>query len=162
MVDIVHQCNHGRIAGLEIKIFSREPNCIFKSHLQVLYIETSTFLGSLQKFEGAAGEFKGALSSRHPLNSSPGLSFSSFSSPGAIYTMFHMQQWDTNIIAYLSPTLYDASCWELRNIWVSTLDRRKEGRIFLRRFKQLRSYHQSGCMVLASRAFGCLFGHPNP
>ena len=40
-------------AGLEIKIFSRESNCNFKSHLQVLCIETSTFLGSLQKFEGA-------------------------------------------------------------------------------------------------------------
>ena len=62
-----------RFAGLEIKIFSREPNCIFKRHFQVLCIETSTFLGSLQKFEGAAGEFKGALGSRHPLISSPGL-----------------------------------------------------------------------------------------
>ena len=37
----------------------------------MLFIETSTFLGSLQKFEGAAGEFKGALCSRHPLISSP-------------------------------------------------------------------------------------------
>ena len=46
---------------LEIKIFSREPNCILESHFQMLCIETSTFLGSLQKFEGAAGEFKGAL-----------------------------------------------------------------------------------------------------
>ena len=43
-------------SGLEIKFFSREPNCIFKSHLQVLCIEISTFLGSLQKFEGAAGD----------------------------------------------------------------------------------------------------------
>ena len=50
-------------AGLENKIFPREPNCIFKSHLQVLCIETSTFLGSLQKFEGAAPEFKGAIGS---------------------------------------------------------------------------------------------------
>ena len=57
--------------GLEIKIFSREPNCIFRSHLQLLCIETSTFLGSLQKFEGAAGEFKGVLSSRHPFNFEP-------------------------------------------------------------------------------------------
>ena len=35
-------------------------------------METSTFLGSLQKFEGAAGEFKGALSPRNPLILSPG------------------------------------------------------------------------------------------
>ena len=54
-----------------LRFFSREPNCIFKSHLQVLCIETSTFLGSLQIFEGAAGEFKGALGSPHPLISSP-------------------------------------------------------------------------------------------
>ena len=41
----------------------------------MLYIETSTFLGSLQKFEGAAGEFKGALCSRHPLISSPAITY---------------------------------------------------------------------------------------
>ena len=52
-------------------ILSREPNLIFKSYLKVLYIETSTSLGSLQKFEGAAGEFKGAVGSGHPLISSP-------------------------------------------------------------------------------------------
>ena len=44
-------------------------------HLQKLpkgvCIETSTSLGSLQKFAGAAGEFKEALGSRHPLVSSP-------------------------------------------------------------------------------------------
>ena len=57
--------------GLEIKLFSREPNCIFKSYLKVLCIENSTYLGSLQKFEGAAEEFKGALGSWHPLISSP-------------------------------------------------------------------------------------------
>ena len=45
-------------SGLEIK-------------LNVFCIENSTSLGSLQKFEGAAGEFKGALSSWHPLISSP-------------------------------------------------------------------------------------------
>ena len=60
--------------GLEIKFFSREPNCIFKSYLKVLCTEISTSLGSLQKFEGAPGEFKGALGSRHPLISSPVLS----------------------------------------------------------------------------------------
>ena len=37
----------------------------------MLCVETSTSLGSLQKFEGAAGEFKGAHGSRHPLISSP-------------------------------------------------------------------------------------------
>ena len=52
--------------------FFREPNCIFKSYLKVLCIETSTTFGSLQKFEGAPGEFKGALSSWHPLISNPG------------------------------------------------------------------------------------------
>ena len=60
-------------AWLEITLFSREPNCIFKSHLRVLCIETSTSLGSLQKFEGATGEFKGALGSWHPRISSPEL-----------------------------------------------------------------------------------------
>ena len=52
-------------SGLEISFFFREPNCIF-------YIETSTSFCALQKFEGAPGEFKGALGSRHPLISSPG------------------------------------------------------------------------------------------
>ena len=42
-------------AGLEIKIFSREFDCIFLSFIKVLCISSST---SLQKFEGAAGEFK--------------------------------------------------------------------------------------------------------
>ena len=37
----------------------------------MLCIETSTSLGDLQKFEGAAGEFKGALGSQHPLILSP-------------------------------------------------------------------------------------------
>ena len=39
--------------------------------LEVLGIETSTSLGSLQKFEGATGEFKGALGSCLQLISSP-------------------------------------------------------------------------------------------
>ena len=43
---------------------------IFKSYLKVLCIETSTSLGSMQKFDGAAGEFKGALGSRLQLISS--------------------------------------------------------------------------------------------
>ena len=59
--------------GLEIKLFSREPNFIFKSYLKVLCIETSRFLGSLQKFEGATGEFKGAPCPRQPLISSPAI-----------------------------------------------------------------------------------------
>ena len=37
----------------------------------MLCIETSTSLGSLQNFEGAADEIKGAPGSRHPLISSP-------------------------------------------------------------------------------------------
>ena len=36
----------------------------------MLIIEASTYLGSLQRFEGAAGEFKGALGFWHPLISS--------------------------------------------------------------------------------------------
>ena len=54
------------IQGSKIKIFSRDPDCVFKA-TQVLCIETSTFLGTLQKSEGAAGEFKRALGSRLPL-----------------------------------------------------------------------------------------------
>ena len=46
--------------GLEIIKISRKPNCIFKSNLKVLCIEISSSLVSLQKFEGAPGEFKGA------------------------------------------------------------------------------------------------------
>ena len=42
-------------------IFYREPICIFKSYLKYVYIEISKSLGSLQKFEGATVEFKGAL-----------------------------------------------------------------------------------------------------
>ena len=49
-----------KFTGLNIKFFSREPNCIFQSYLTVLCIETCTSLGSLKKFEHAAGEFKGA------------------------------------------------------------------------------------------------------
>ena len=55
------------VTGLKIKLFSREPNCIFKSYLKVFCIENSISLSSRQKFEGAAGEFKGALGSWHPL-----------------------------------------------------------------------------------------------
>ena len=44
-----------QVAGHEIRIFSRVPNCFFKSHLQLLCIETRTSLGSLLKFEEAAG-----------------------------------------------------------------------------------------------------------
>ena len=41
--------------GSKLSFFSREPNCIFKSYLK----ETSTSLGSLEKFKGASGEFTG-------------------------------------------------------------------------------------------------------
>ena len=44
-----------------IDFFAREVNSIFKCYLKVLCIETSISLGSLQNFEGAVGEFKGAL-----------------------------------------------------------------------------------------------------
>ena len=49
------------IPGLEIKIFSREPNCIFISFMKVFCMSNSTYLGSLQRFEGAPVAFKGAL-----------------------------------------------------------------------------------------------------
>ena len=62
--------------GLEIKIFSREPNFIFISFRKVFCMSNITFFGSLQKFDGAAGAFKAALGSGHPLISSPGISFS--------------------------------------------------------------------------------------
>ena len=55
------------LQGLKLCFFSRKPNCIFKCYLKVLCIETSTSLGSLQKFEGVAWEFKGALGSQGPL-----------------------------------------------------------------------------------------------
>ena len=74
---------NNKIAGLCVRVcaymcaglnfFSREPNCIFKSYLKVLCIETSTSLGSLQKYEGAEGKFKGAHGSRHMLILSPGV-----------------------------------------------------------------------------------------
>ena len=51
-------------SGLKIDLFSREPNCIFKRYLKVLCIETSTSLGTLQKFEEAARKIKGALGSQ--------------------------------------------------------------------------------------------------
>ena len=53
----------------------------------MLCIETSTFLGSLQKFEGADGEFKGALGSRHSLISSPEIS-----PEGTIFFCFLMEE----------------------------------------------------------------------
>ena len=46
--------------GLKLSSFSREPNCIFKSYLKALCIETSTFLGSLQKFEGCHRRIQGS------------------------------------------------------------------------------------------------------
>ena len=49
---------------------------------EMLYIETSTSLGSLHKFEGASGELNEALGSRHPLISSPALMLPSFKEAG--------------------------------------------------------------------------------
>ena len=45
--------------GSKLKFYPGSP--IFLSYQETLRIESSTSLGSLQKFEGAAGEFKGAL-----------------------------------------------------------------------------------------------------
>ena len=56
---IVERRSGGR-AGLEKNVqvfFSRQPNCIFKSFLKVVRIETSTSVGYLQKFERVAEEF---------------------------------------------------------------------------------------------------------
>ena len=61
------------LQGLKLSVFSREPKCIFKSYIMVLYIETSTSFDSLQIINGATGELKGALGSRHPLILSPAL-----------------------------------------------------------------------------------------
>ena len=41
--------------GSKFFVFFREPNCIFKSYVKELCIETNTNLGYLRKFEGAAG-----------------------------------------------------------------------------------------------------------
>ena len=89
-------------SGLEIKCFSKEPNCIFKSYLKVLCIETGTLycivlyfidcsariqkltFCSLQELEGAKEEFKGALGSWHPAISSPDLVKNYISYFGAI------------------------------------------------------------------------------
>ena len=52
---------------------SRSPIASSKVLKKVLCIETSMYLGPLKKFEGAAGEFKGALDSQILLISSPAL-----------------------------------------------------------------------------------------
>ena len=57
---LMKSCAH-ELTGLEIEYFSREPNCILKSYLKVLCIESSTSVGSLHKYGGAAVEFKGVL-----------------------------------------------------------------------------------------------------
>ena len=44
-----------------VVVFSWEPKCIFKRYLKMLCIDISTSFSSLQKFEGAAGQFRGAL-----------------------------------------------------------------------------------------------------
>ena len=77
-------------SGLEIKILSREPNCIFSSYLEILCIETSTSLGSLEKFEGAAGEFNGALGFRHPLILSPDISSRMYISLVKAFTIYQI------------------------------------------------------------------------
>ena len=71
-----------KMQGSKLIIFSREPNCIFKSYLKVLCMEPSTSLGSLQQFEGGAGEFKGALGFQHRLISSPEMYLLSLNTTG--------------------------------------------------------------------------------
>ena len=43
------------------ELLFREPNCIFKSYLQLLCIETSTSLGSLLRFWGIHRRIQGSL-----------------------------------------------------------------------------------------------------
>ena len=54
-------CSTDVMQGLKLRFFSREFDCIFISFMKVLCISSSTSLGSLQKFEGTAGEFKAAF-----------------------------------------------------------------------------------------------------
>ena len=55
----VSSCDYLYLKLYLLSVFSLEPNCIFNTYLKVLCIETSTSMGSMQKFEGAKGEFKG-------------------------------------------------------------------------------------------------------
>ena len=63
-------------SGLEIKILEfiqgAQLHLLMLPRDVVYHTETNISLGYLHKSEGAEGEFKGALSSRHPLISSPG------------------------------------------------------------------------------------------
>ena len=61
--------------------FSREPTWVFKTYIQVLSIETSTSLGSLQKFESIAGELKVIIGAQLQLTLSPDLR------PNSLYSM---------------------------------------------------------------------------
>ena len=59
------------ISGLKIIFFPGSPIASYGHFLRVLCKESSTSLGSMQKFEEASGKFKGALGSWHPLILSP-------------------------------------------------------------------------------------------
>ena len=57
---MVTQPRKPHVSGIKIKLlysYTREPNCIFLKLLKGC-TETSTYLGSLKKFEGATGEFE--------------------------------------------------------------------------------------------------------
>ena len=61
-----------QLQGSKLRLYPGSPIASSKAiYVEMLCIKTSTSLGSLQKFEEATGEFKGALGSRHPLISSP-------------------------------------------------------------------------------------------
>ena len=63
---------HGQTQqGSKLSFFPGSQTAISKSFLKVLCIENSTSLGSLQKYEGAAGDFNGAQGSWYPFISSP-------------------------------------------------------------------------------------------
>ena len=55
-------------------------------------MSNSIYLGSLQKFEGAAGAFKVALGSRHPLISSPGEYVNPFNAEGTFFQSTRTQR----------------------------------------------------------------------
>ena len=66
-------CDPRRVQRLKLSFYldSREPNCILKSYLNGLCIETSTSLAAMHKLEGAGEEFCEVQGSRLQLISSP-------------------------------------------------------------------------------------------
>ena len=70
-----YQLDKVYITGLEIKFFSREPNCIFKSHLKVLCIETSTFWAPCRNLMEPPENIQGSPGLLAPSNIEPWLAF---------------------------------------------------------------------------------------